>query len=134
MQPSVFTKIINREIPAHIIYEDDDTIAFLDIHGTTPGHTLVVPKRQIDQLWDLPGEEYQRLLSVIKKIALHLREKLGTTRVGVKLMGVDAPHAHIHLIPFTDITEYNNSPSDQVEPDHAALAKQAEQLAMKENE
>src|SRR3989344_2967902 len=105
MSDSIFTRIIKGEIPAHKIYEDDKTLAFLDIHPIQPGHTLVVPKKQIDSLWDLPEEEYAVLMQNCNKVAKRLRKILGVPRVGVQVIGIDVPHAHVHLIPFTTVEE-----------------------------
>ena len=129
MQDSVFTKIIKGEIPAYKVYEDDKTLAFLDIHGTAPGHTLVVTKKQIDHLWDLSDEDYLVLMQTTKKVAKHLREVLKPERVGVKVIGSDVPHVHIHLIPFNSPAEYSRSPDPTHEPDHEALADMAKRLA-----
>lgn len=130
MQDSLFTKIINGEIPSHKIYEDDYTYAFLDIHPITPGHTLVVPKKQIEFVWDLDDDTYQHLQATVKKLALHLRKTLGVPYVGVQVIGVDVPHAHIHLVPFTRPIEYHSHPDDTTDPDHNELAKVAEKLAL----
>ena len=127
---SIFTKIINGDIPSHKIYEDDDVIAFLDIHPIMPGHTLVVPKKQVELTWDLDDDTYTKLMLVVKKIALHLREKLNVAYVGEQIIGVDVPHAHIHLIPFTDATDFHKEADQSLEPDHAALAKTAELLSL----
>lgn len=97
--PSIFTKIINGEIPCYKIYEDDKTLAFLDIHPETKGHTLVIPKVEIDKIYDLPDADYQALLQTAKKLSKHMEEKLGT-RILWKVIGTDVPHAHIHLMPF----------------------------------
>ena len=129
MEESLFTKIIKREIPSHKVYEDEHTFAFLDIHPIATGHTLVVPKRQVEFLWDMDDAEYQRLQSTVKKIALHLRETLDVTYVGVQVIGVDVPHAHIHLIPFTNASEYHAHPDDTVEPNHDELSALATKLA-----
>lgn len=102
MEDSIFTKIINGEIPAYKIYEDDKTIAFLDIDPTRYGHTLVVPKLQIDQYIDLPEDDYIALWKTVKKVAARLREVLKTERVGIVIKGVDVPHAHVHLLPFNE--------------------------------
>ena len=134
MSNSIFTKIINREIPAHIIYEDDYTIAFLDIHGTATGHTLVVPKKQIEYVWDLSNEDFNKFMNTTRMIAKKLRERLNVVRVGLKIIGEDVPHAHVHLIPFNDIKEYNNSPDSSVEPNHEELAKIAQKLKIKESQ
>jgi histidine triad (HIT) family protein len=133
MSDSIFTKIIKGDIPCHKIYEDDKTIAFLDIHPSQPGHTLVIPKLQIDHLWDLPDEDYQALMKTLKKVALHLRETLSVKRVGVHVVGLDVPHAHIHLVPFNTMEEYRHVPDMSAEPDHKALAELAQKLAIKDN-
>ena len=98
-EQSLFTKIINDEIPAHRIYEDDQVIAFLTIHPLSDGHTLVVPKKQVDQIWDLDADDYDYLWRTTQKIALHLRNTMKVERVGVVIKGFEVPHAHIHLIP-----------------------------------
>jgi histidine triad (HIT) family protein len=126
MEDTIFTKIIKGEIPSHKIYEDDDVFAFLDIHPVTPGHTLVVSKKQVQFVWDLDEKTYTKLTLAAKKISLQLREKLGTPYVGEKIIGVDVPHAHIQLIPFADVTDYMHEADQSLEPDHAALAKIAE--------
>lgn len=130
MEDSIFTRIIKGEIPAHTLYEDDDVIAFLDIHPIQPGHTLVIPKAQIDHLWDLDAKTYGQLMSVARRIAQKLREKLPVERVGVQVVGNDVPHAHVHLIPFTTTKQFRNIPDMSAEPDHEALAKMAELLKL----
>ncbi|MEI7539337.1 MAG: HIT domain-containing protein [Candidatus Saccharibacteria bacterium] len=99
IEPSVFTRIINGEIPAYKIYEDDRVIAFLTNHPLSDGHTLVVPKKQIDQIWDLERDDYDYLWEAAQKVAAHLRDVMGVERVGVVVKGFEVPHAHIHLIP-----------------------------------
>jgi histidine triad (HIT) family protein len=129
MQDSIFTKINKGEIPSYKIYEDDDVFAFLDIHPITAGHTLVVPKKQVEFLWDLDDETYAKVTAAAKRIALHIRDTLNVSYVGERVVGVDVPHAHIHLIPFNDAAEYHQIPDDSAEPNHAALAKIAELLS-----
>lgn len=129
MQDSIFTKIIKGEIPANKLYEDERTIVFLDIHPHTPGHTLVVSKKQVEFVWDLDDQDYQALMMTAKKVARHIREKLNAPYVGVKIIGVDVPHAHVHLIPFATTAEYSNHPDMTVEPDFAALDEMAKELA-----
>lgn len=129
MQESIFTKIINGDIPSHKVYEDEHVFAFLDIHPITPGHTLVVPKQQAPFVWDLDETTYQQLQASVKKIALHLRETLGVPYIGEQIIGVDVPHAHIHLIPFTQASEYHNRPDTTVAPDHESLAAIAAKVA-----
>ncbi len=127
-ESSVFTKIIRGELPAHKVYEDDRTLAFLDIHPTQPGHTLVVPKVQVWQLWDLEPADYDAIMATAQKVALRLREVLGRRRVGEQVMGLDVNHAHVHLIPFDTIDEYYDRPDMSAEPDHEALAAMAARL------
>jgi len=129
MQDSIFTKIIQGDIPSHKIYEDEDIIAFLDIRPITPGHTLVVPKKQVEFIWDLDEETYTKLTLAAKKIALHLRKTLTVPYVGEQIIGVDVPHAHIHLIPFMQAIEFHKEADQSAEPDHAALARMAELLS-----
>jgi len=128
MQDSIFTKIIKGEIPSHKIYEDDHVFAFLDIHPLSPGHTLVVPKKQVEFVWDLDDETYRALMLAAKKLSLHLRQILAVPYVGEKIVGVDVPHAHIHLIPFSDVNDYHHRGDMNSEPDHEGLAKLAEKL------
>lgn len=131
MQDTLFTKIINGEIPSHKIYEDEHTYAFLDIHPIALGHTLVVPKQQVAFVWDLDDDAYQKLQASVKKIAQHLRAALGVPFVGEQIIGVDVPHAHVHLIPFTQIAEFRQFPDATAEPDHEFLAKVAAKLSLK---
>lgn len=129
MEPSIFTRIINGEIPCHKIFEDDKTIAFLDIHPDKPGHTLVVTKVQIDQYIDLSDEDYIALWMSVKQVAKRLKEVLAVDRVRVVVVGTDVPHVHVHLVPFNEDDKASNPERDNQEPDHAALAAIAEKLA-----
>lgn len=129
MQESIFTKIIKGEIPCHKVYEDEHTFAFLDIHPVQPGHTLVIPRKQVEFAWDLDDETYQNLMASVKKIALHLRKALNVPYIGEQVIGIDVPHAHIHLIPFSTMEEFRRRPDMQAEPDHEALAKIAQKIA-----
>lgn len=130
MQDSIFTKIIKGEIPSHQIYEDELTLAFLDIHPIQPGHTLVIPKNQVEFLWDLDDDLYQAVMATTKKVAKHIRSVLDVPHVGVKVIGVDVPHAHVHLVPFSTTAEYSNRPDLSGEPeDSAVLAEMAKKLS-----
>jgi len=129
MQESIFTKIIKGEIPCHKVYEDELTFAFLDIHPVQPGHTLVVPKEQVEFMWDLDNETYQALMASVKKIGLHLRKTLEVPYVGLQVMGIDVPHVHIHVIPFSTPEEFRHRPDMQADPDHDVLARIAEKVA-----
>ena len=128
MEDSIFTKIIKGEIPSYKIYEDDKTFAFLDIHPKTPGHTLVVPKKQVEFVWDLDDEDYQAVMATAKKVALRIREVLNAPFVGELVIGVDVPHAHVHVYAFATMEESRRVPDQSAEPDHEALAKIAEKL------
>ncbi|CAN5637855.1 HIT domain-containing protein [soil metagenome] len=130
MEPSIFTKIINGEIPAHKVYEDELTLAFLDIHPIQPGHVLVVPKQQIDHFMDLPDDYYVALWNTVKKVALRLREVFPEkNRIAVIVEGLDIAHAHVKVFPINTDEEFRNKPDMQTEPDHEALAKMAKRIA-----
>ena len=101
---SIFTKIINREIPAYIVAEDDDNLGFLDINPLSVGHTLVVPKTEEDYLFDLEDDKYTALNLFAKKVAIAIKKVTGK-RIGTAVIGLEVPHAHIHLIPFTKMSE-----------------------------
>lgn len=97
---SIFTKIINGEIPSYKIAEDENFYAFLDINPNTKGHTLVIPKKEVDKLFDLDEETYNGLMSFSRKVALAIERVIPCNRVGVSVIGLDVPHVHIHLIPL----------------------------------
>ncbi len=104
---SIFTKIINGEIPCHKIAETEDHFAFLDINPTAKGHTLAIPKKEIDYLFDLTDEQLSGLMAFAKRVAKALEITIDCKRVGVSVIGTEVPHAHIHLIPFTQETQMN---------------------------
>ena len=101
---SVFTKIINGEIPSYKIYEDEKTVAFLDINPESRGHVLVVPKNEVDKIYDLPDEDYDALMHTVKKLSSHMEKVLGQ-RTLWKVIGTDVPHAHVHLLPYDETWE-----------------------------
>ena len=103
---SIFTKIINGEIPCYKIYEDDKTMAFLDINPETKGHILVIPKKEVDKIYDLEDEDYDALMHTVKKLSRHLENKLGA-RILWKVVGTDVPHAHVHLMPLDETWHYD---------------------------
>ena len=129
-EPSIFTKIIRGEIPCHKVYEDELTLAFLDVNPTVPGHTLVVPKKQMDLLWDLPDEDYRALWNASKKVARRLGEAFPGKRIGVKVIGDEVPHAHVHLVPFNALEEYLKKPDGTVPSNNQSLAEMAKKLAI----
>jgi len=104
---SVFTKIIQRQIPAHIVAEDDRYIAFLDIMPLTEGHTLVVPKSETDYIFDLDDDTLTGLHLFSKHVAASLKKVTGCNRVGVAVLGMEVPHAHIHLVPMNSMRDMN---------------------------
>lgn len=101
---SIFTKIINGEIPSYKIYEDDKTYAFLDISPEAKGHTLVVPKVEVEKVYDLDDEDYHALFATVKKVAKRIEEVTGHRAV-LKVFGIDVPHAHVHVMPLEETWE-----------------------------
>jgi histidine triad (HIT) family protein len=130
MEESVFTKIIKGEIPCHSIYEDEHTIAFLDVHPLAEGHTLLVPKLQVDHIWDLDEAAYAHLWTVARKLGGHIREVLEPARVGIIVEGFSVPHVHIHLIPINSGKDLKKSPDMAAPINHEALSAVAEMLRL----
>ncbi|MBI2589024.1 HIT family protein [Candidatus Saccharibacteria bacterium] len=128
MSDSIFSRIIKGELPCHKIYEDELTFAFLDIHPKTPGHVLVVPKSEVDNLWDLSDQDYQAVMRTAKKVAQKIQEILAPKRVGLMVEGIAVPHAHIHVFPFNSLDEFHHVPDMQAEPNHQELAEMAKKL------
>ena len=122
---TIFTKIINGEIPSHKVWEDDAHYAFLDINPWVEGHTLVVPKQESDYLFDMDDEGYAQLHLAAKKVANLLKEKLNCARVCTMVIGYEVPHVHIHLLPTNQITDFANPSEFQMKekPDLEALGK-----------
>lgn len=106
---SIFTRIIKGEIPAHIIDENEDFIAFLDVFPLVTGHVLVVPKQETDYLFDLDDADLSGIMLFSKKIAAAIRKSIPCKRVGVAVVGLEVPHAHIHLVPLQNIDDINFS-------------------------
>ena len=104
---SIFTKIINRELPGYIVAEDDQFIAFLDIQPLVKGHTLVVPKKEIDYIFDVDDQLLAEMIQFAKKVGLKIDRALPCKRVGLTVIGLEVPHAHIHLIPINGVTDMN---------------------------
>lgn len=103
--PSIFTKIINREIPGHIITEDDSHIAILDINPNAKGHVLCIPKKEVNKIFDLTEEEYIDLMVFSRKIAKVLEKVISCKRIGVSVIGLEVPHVHVHLIPLNSMED-----------------------------
>ncbi len=104
---SIFTKIIKGEIPAYKIAENDDFVAFLDAMPLVKGHTLVVPKKEIDLIFDLDSEEYKNLWGFTQDVAKKIKNAVPCIRVGIAVVGLEVPHAHIHLIPLNKVEDMN---------------------------
>ena len=104
---SIFTKIINREIPSHIIAEDDNYIAFLDVMPLVKGHVLVVPKQEVDYIFDLEPEVLSGLHLFAQQVAKAMDKTIKCTRIGVAVIGLEVPHVHVHLVPLNTIDDIN---------------------------
>jgi histidine triad (HIT) family protein len=106
---SIFTKIINGEIPAYKIAETEDYLAFLDVFPLRPGHTLVIPKTEVDYIFDMEDAHYAGLTLFAKKIAKALKKAVPCKRIGVAVIGLEVPHAHIHLVPIENVSDIDFS-------------------------
>lgn len=105
--PSIFTRIINREIPGYIVAEDDHYIAFLDINPLVLGHTLVVPKQEIDYIFDMDEQALAGLMVFARRVAGAVRQVVPCKRIGVAVIGLEVPHTHVHLVPMTTVGDIN---------------------------
>ena len=108
---SIFSKIVNGEIPAHKVAEDENYLAFLDIFPVAKGHTLVIPKKEVDYIFALDDDLYNGLQAFAKKVAIGLKKAIPCLKVGVLVLGLEVPHAHIHLIPMqneADVLNFSN--------------------------
>jgi histidine triad (HIT) family protein len=101
--PSIFSKIVSGEIPCYKVAENDDFLAFLDINPLALGHTLVIPKKEVDYIFNLDDETYQGLFAFAKKVALAIEKEVVCKRIGIAVIGLEVPHAHIHLVPMNSI-------------------------------
>ena len=123
--PSIFTKIINKEIPCYKIAENDQFIAFLDINPNAKGHTLCVPKQEINKVFDMPEKLYLDLMRFSREVAIALEKTVPCKRVGVSVIGLEVPHVHVHLIPLNDMKQMTfQHKVTQSEGELSALAKQ----------
>ncbi|MDQ3072677.1 MAG: HIT family protein [Bacteroidota bacterium] len=105
--PSVFSRIISGELPGHIIAEDENYIAFLDVNPLAEGHTLVIPKEEIDKIFAIENELYSGLFLFAKKIAIAIEHAIPCKRVGMAVIGLEVPHAHVHLVPLQTMSDIN---------------------------
>jgi histidine triad (HIT) family protein len=128
-EDSIFTRIIKGEIPSYKIYEDERTFAFLDIHPIQPGQALIIPKKQIEFVWDLDDADYQAVMATAKKVAAKMRQVFpDKKRIAMHIEGLDVAHAHIKVFPFDTDEEFRHHPDMSAEPDHSSLSAMAEKL------
>ncbi len=125
--PSIFTRIVQGEIPAQKLAESDEYLAFLDINPLAEGHTLVIPKKETDYLFDLPDTELAGLMVFAKSVAKAIRATVKCARIGVSVIGLEVPHAHVHLIPIQEIDDMNFS-KPKLSPSQEELASLAEAI------
>ena len=102
---SIFSRIVNKEIPAHVVAETDDYLAFLDVRPQAKGHTLVIPKKEVDYIFDMEDEHLAGLMIFAKKVAKALKKTVPCTRVGIAVIGLEVPHAHVHLMPINHVSD-----------------------------
>ncbi len=124
---SIFTRIINREIPGHIVAENEQFIAFLDIVPLVMGHTLVVPKKEVDYIFDLDDDTLAGLNVFAKKVAQAVKKAVPCKRIGVAVIGLEVPHTHIHLVPMNSMGDINFT-KPKLSPSTEQLAEVAERI------
>ncbi len=121
--PSIFTKIIRREIPAYIVAEDDHHIAFLDINPIAVGHVLAVPKREVDYIFSMDDAELAALMAFVKRVALGVEKVIPCERVGMAVVGLEVPHVHVHIVPLREMADMDFSKRVKLtEQEFAAIA------------
>ena len=111
---SVFSKIIKKEIPAYIVAENENNIAFMDIFPIQKGHVLVVPKIEIDNIFDLPVESYLSLFSFSREVSIAIKKVIPCNRIGLSVIGLEVPHAHIHLVPINSLDDMNFNKKEKI--------------------
>ena len=111
---SVFSKIIKKEIPAYIVAENENNIAFMDIFPIQKGHVLVVPKIEIDNIFDLPVESYLSLFSFSREVSIAIKKAIPCKRIGLSVIGLEVPHAHIHLVPINSLDDMNFNKKEKI--------------------
>jgi histidine triad (HIT) family protein len=117
---TLFTKIIQGEIPCHTIDETSDCLAFLDIRPIRPGHTLVIPKIETDYFFDLTDDQMSSLMTFAKRVARRIDAAVDCQRVGVMVAGLEVPHAHVHLVPINSVHDLNFANARQADPENLA--------------
>ena len=124
---SIFTKIVNGEIPCHKIAEDDRFLAFLDVMPLVEGHVLVIPKLEVDYIFDLEPEMLGDLMKFAQKVAPAIKKAIPCKRLGVTVIGLEVPHAHVHLVPMNRMADMNFS-NEKMKPSQDELARTAEKI------
>ena len=115
--PSIFTKIINGDIPCYKIAEDTDNFAFLDINPNAKGHTLCVPKKEVDKILDLDEESYMKLMAFSRKVGKAIESAIPCNRVGMSVIGLEVPHVHVHLIPLHSMKNATFQHKESLKPE-----------------
>ncbi|KQB99575.1 HIT family protein [Pedobacter sp. Hv1] len=124
---SIFSKIVSGEIPAHVVAETTDFLAFLDVSPLVMGHVLVIPKKEIDYIFDMDDEIYTGLTLFAKTVATGVKKAFPCKKVGVAVIGLEVPHAHIHLIPMNNVSDMNFS-KEKLKPSQDELAEAAAKI------
>ncbi|HKK40194.1 MAG TPA: HIT family protein [Cryomorphaceae bacterium] len=124
---TIFTKIISGEIPSHKVHENDKFLAFLDINPLKAGHTLVVPKEEIDYIFDLPNDLLSEILVFSKEVARKIESVVECERIGISVIGLEVPHAHVHLIPMNSVSDMNFS-KPKIDLDSEFMSDLAEKI------
>lgn len=124
---SIFTKIISGEIPAHKVAETQDFLAFLDISPLAEGHVLVIPKKEVDYIFDIDDETFAGLMIFAKIVARGIKKAIPCKKVGVSVIGLEVPHAHVHLIPMNSVSDMNFS-KEKLNPSQQELAATAQKI------
>lgn len=124
---SIFSKIISGEIPAHKVAETADFLAFLDINPLVEGHVLVIPKKEVDYIFDIDDETYAGLMIFVKIVAEGVKKAIPCKKVGVSVIGLEVPHAHVHLIPMNAVSDMNFS-REKLNPSVEQLAETAQKI------
>lgn len=117
---TIFTKIINGETPSYKVAETEEFLAFLDINPNAEGHTLCIPKKEINKIFDLPRDTYAGLMEFSRKVAIAIEKSVDCKRVGMAVIGLEVPHVHVHLVPLKDMSDMNfsnklNIPKDKLQ-------------------
>jgi histidine triad (HIT) family protein len=125
--PSIFSRIVSGEIPCHKVAETDRFLAFLDVMPLVEGHVLVIPKNEVDYIFDMDSETYKALWDFAREVAIGLRQAIPCKRIGIAVIGLEVPHAHIHLVPMNEVGDINFT-RPKLKPSQEDLAAVAEKI------